>query len=267
MEGEIWNGLLRLGLVPGAASAALAVASRTDRGVSARANALTLRSDLAGEDLLRALNGISPEIWFTRLARVPESFRPRSATERWYRYWERPARRVPPSWTEGAKLFQGEIDVRSFGRGVGAEAPSRRSIRAVEVGIRSGWLTVDIHARSFVWGMVRKIISALRAFESGALPIDRLRKAVEGTMRLPLPLAEPERLVLWEVTYPIPWELERPELARGQRKHVEAQRLFAEARAEMWNELVPLRKAARSWSRTTIARGASSAVTPGPGSP
>ncbi|MCI4322345.1 MAG: hypothetical protein L3K05_08590, partial [Thermoplasmata archaeon] len=64
------------------------MASRTDRGVSARGNALALTSPLPGAGLLRALNGLRPEIFFTAATEVEEAFRPRAARSRTYRYWE-----------------------------------------------------------------------------------------------------------------------------------------------------------------------------------
>lgn len=65
---------------------------------------------------------------------------------------------------------------------------------------------IEVRAPSFVWGMVRKIVAALREVDAERLSIARLRDAVEGATRLPLPLAEPEPLVLWEVEYPMAWE-------------------------------------------------------------
>ncbi len=65
---------------------------------------------------------------------------------------------------------------------------------------------IEVRAPSFVWGMVRKIVAALREVDSERLSISRLRDAVEGATRLTLPLAEPEPLVLWEVEYPMAWE-------------------------------------------------------------
>jgi hypothetical protein len=54
--------------------------------------------------------------------------------------------------------------------------------------------------------MVRKIVAALREVEEGRLSVARLEAALHGRTRLTLPMAEPERLVLWEVEYPLPWQ-------------------------------------------------------------
>jgi tRNA pseudouridine38-40 synthase len=183
------------------------VASRTDRGVSARANALALESALGGPALLRSLNGISPDLFFTAAAEIPFDFRVRGATRRVYRYYD--AREIADrTRTErAAGLFTGEIDVRSLGRGLPISLPVRRSVESVSLRPIPGGTEIEVRAPSFVWGMVRKIVAALREVDEGRLSISRLRAALEGTVRLPLPLAEPEPLVLWDVEYPIPWTL------------------------------------------------------------
>jgi tRNA pseudouridine38-40 synthase len=223
--------------------AGLAVASRTDRGVSARGNALALTSSLPPAALLHALNGISPEIWFSAIAPVPEGFRPRAASQRWYRYWERPADQVPARWAEAAATLSGRVDARSFGRGLPASEPTWRDLDIVEGTIDHGWLVVDVRARSFVWGMVRKIISALRAVEAGSLPVPALREAIRGDRRLSLPLAEPDRLVLWETIYSIPWAVERSTLTPYQERHRRAAIRRAQVRAEIWSRVGGIREA------------------------
>ena len=205
VEGELLVGLRRQGVSDSLESARLEVASRTDRGVSARANALAVSTDRPGPVLLRCLNGIAPDIFFTAAAPVPESFRVRGAVRRVYRYFEPGTSGTAKRWRELSRLFAGPVDVRSFGRGLRHETPLVRTVEAVEVREIPGGLVVEIRAPSFVWGMVRKIVGALRECASGRLSEPRLRAALEGRERLTLPLAEPERLILWEVEYPIPW--------------------------------------------------------------
>ncbi|MCI4366878.1 MAG: hypothetical protein L3K08_03915, partial [Thermoplasmata archaeon] len=66
-------------------------------------------------------------------------------------------------------------------------------------------LVLDIRGRSFVWGMVRKIVSALRAHATGGISLSEIESAIRGEERLSLPLAEPDRLVLWEVRHGVRW--------------------------------------------------------------
>jgi tRNA pseudouridine38-40 synthase len=223
------EGALRKGLTRSASDSAirlttLEVASRTDRGVSARGNALTVESRLEGPAILRVMNGASPDIWFTDAAPVPEEFRVRRAQRRVYRYFESDAGRSLERTRAAAQLFRGEVDVRSFGRQLTSGPPARRPIEAVEVLPEpEGWV-IEVRARSFVWGMVRKIVAALREVDAGRLDLETLSAALRGEGRVALPLAEPEPLVLWDVEYPIAWTVHwtgpnRKQSSAAQRGH------------------------------------------------
>jgi len=196
-------------------SARIEVASRTDRGVSAIGNALTLTSGMGPSSILRALNGIAPDIVFTAASEVLESFRVRAAARRTYRYFEPTGSHDFRSWPAVARRFTGTIDVRSLGRALPVGDPVRRTVESVTVTVVPGGAVIEIQAPSFVWGMVRKIVAALREVETGRLSVDRLDSALQGHTRLTLPMAEPERLVLWSVDYSLPWE----HLWRGPNRH------------------------------------------------
>ncbi|MGA9839293.1 MAG: hypothetical protein WBF81_07705 [Thermoplasmata archaeon] len=205
------------------------MASRTDRGVSARANALGLRSGFSGPTLLRTLNGVAPDLRFTAASPIPQEFRVRRAVRRTYRYFDGGGRQDFELRTDAAALFVGAVDVRSFGRSVPAGSPLRRPVESVSVARVAGGSVVEVRARSFVWGMVRKIVAALREVEAGRLSIARLRGALDGTVRLSLPLAEPEPLVLWDVEYPFPWTISwrGPNRAQSEAVGREASRLWS----------------------------------------
>jgi tRNA pseudouridine38-40 synthase len=207
VEGEIRAGLVRQGVATSPAAARLEVASRTDRGVHARANVLAVSSDRSGPSLLRGFNGIAPDIFCTAAVPVPEGLRVRHAVRRVYRYFEPRDPVALESWQEAARLFRGPVDVRSFGRGLRADSPTVRTMESVEVRAVPGGLVIEFRAPSFVWGMVRKMVGAMREYDGGRLSLTHLRAALEGKERLTLPLAEPERLVLWEVEYPISWTI------------------------------------------------------------
>jgi len=226
VEGELLRGLVRLGVASSPDAAELAVASRTDRGVSARANAFAVTTGLSSGVFLRSLNGISTEITCTAAVPVADDFRVRRALRRTYRYFEPLGEHDPVRWERAARLFCGSVDIRSFGRGLPAGAPVERTIESVAVTVTEGGLVVEVRAPSFVWGMVRKIIAAIREHDAGRLPLTRLEAALKGRTRLTLPLAEPEGLVLWDVEYPFPWTLRwngpnRHQLARA-RSQVES---------------------------------------------
>lgn len=210
------------------------VASRTDRGVSARANALAITSALEGSRLLAALNRISPEIFFSHAAEVPAGFLVREARWREYRYYLPATIAGMERWPGWFPWFTAAaIDVRSLARGVAADRPLRRPIEAIELLPRSEGAELRIRAPGFLWGMVRKIVGALVEAGQGRLDPVRLHDALLGQIRLTLPMAPPEPLLLWEVEHGIPWTYSSPLWRRRQIEYFELERQRAQARAEV----------------------------------
>jgi tRNA pseudouridine38-40 synthase len=206
IEGVLRQGLKGRSIAAGSAGARLEVASRTDRGVSARANALVLSSELSAPSLLRRLNSIAPGLFFTACTEVPAEFRVRGARRRVYRYFEFGGEGRSARAEAALPLFRGRIDVRSFGRGLDAGRPCWRDLESVTREPHDQGSVLDVRAPSFVWGEVRKIVGALREVEAGRLSLTRLEAALQGRLRLTLPMAEPQGLVLWEVELPVVWE-------------------------------------------------------------
>ena len=238
VEGELLRALRRRGLRTEAGDGHLVVASRTDRGVSARANALALASRLDGPSLLRVLNGLVPDVFFSAAEPVAPECSPRRAELRRYRYFEPAGGRVETDWRRLLAHFVGPVDTRSFGRAVPSEAPAPREVTEARVRRDGPWLVIDLAAPSFVWGMVRKIVSAVRATASGTLPEAHLVDAIAGRRRLTLPLAEPDRLVLWEVVYPFDFRVQSPGFSLRQRKFWEGERHRASAHAVILDRIV-----------------------------
>jgi tRNA pseudouridine38-40 synthase len=216
VEGELLRGLVRLGVATAGEPVGLEVASRTDRGVSARANALAISSRHDAPELLRRLNAIDPHLFFTAATTVPDGFRVRAAVRRTYRYFEPTITDPDSPRLRAAALFTGRVDVRSLGRALPTGAPSWRAVESVTIRPLGGGSVIEVRAPSFVWGMVRKIVGALREVDAGRLPTERLRSALDGRTRLTLPMAEPEPLVLWDVQYEVPWSHRWPGPTRTQ---------------------------------------------------
>jgi tRNA pseudouridine38-40 synthase len=239
VESEIRRGCVRLGLVDQEAGLELEVASRTDAGVHARANVLTLEVDLPGPKLLRALNSVAPDLWFTHAAPVAREFRVRSAQRRWYRYLEPDPIGRRADWYAAARPFRGPVDVRSFARGLPPGVPCVRDLEPIRLHFSRGMLVLDIRGRSFVWGMVRKIVAALRAHAAGTLSVDAIGAAVRGERRLTLSYAEPERLILWEVRHGIRWTVRADQGTRSQALRFVRETQAVRVRTELLGSLAP----------------------------
>lgn len=237
MEGEILAGIERRGISGPPDGAKVDVASRTDRGVSARGNALVLTSSLPGPALLRALNGVAQEIVFTDARVVDESFRPRAAVSRTYRYLEAAPWGPLDAYRAAAVAVVGDIDVRSFGRGLPGGRPMIRTVHRFEVTEDGPGFVLEVSAPSFVWGMVRKLVGAIRQVAAKELDLATLRAAVAGRRRLTLPLAEPEPLLLWDVSYAVPWTVHATGLSKRQKAYFRTERHAAQVRHRLLGRL------------------------------
>lgn len=239
MEGEILRGLIRHRLLRRTGTSSLAVASRTDRGVSARANAVVIPSTLEGAALLRLLNGLAPDIFFTRAHAVPDDFRPREAESRTYLYLASRHDHDPTVWQRLAARFTRPVDARTFGRAVPLDRPTWRTITDARVRVEGEWIVLELTAPSFVWGMVRKMVAAIASVEEGTLSVPDLDAAIRGDRRLTLPLADPRGLILWEVRYPFSWEVEIDQFRVHRRQRWATTRRAAELRVQVLNRLLP----------------------------
>ncbi|HEV2317844.1 MAG TPA: hypothetical protein VGV89_09790 [Thermoplasmata archaeon] len=232
VEGDLRRGLVRCGIAASDEAAGLEVASRTDRGVSARANALALNSRMSGPTLLRTLNAIGPEMFFTAAAEIPATFRLRAARSREYRYSLEPNEPRVEQW-EGvaAPLLGRPIDVRSFSRGLPADRPAWRTLERIEIVVGPIRPQFRIVAPGFVWGMVRKLVQAFRDVSAGTLRSAHLEAAARGERRLFLALAAPQPLTLWSVEYDLDWEHRWSGATARQARYQAAQISEATARA------------------------------------
>lgn len=200
VEGECIAALRRARLLTDPQSAFFRSASRTDRGVSAVGNVIAFNAALRPEAVVGAFNGKARDVWAWAFAAVPESFHPRHARERWYRYH---LLEPPPMGRlrDAGRLFEGEHDFRWF---TSDPPASPMALREVEVQAEPGLVTIDVRARSFRRGMVRRIVAAMVSCASGDIEAGDIQAALEGE-RHDFGLAPAEPLVLMDVAYDIPF--------------------------------------------------------------
>jgi tRNA pseudouridine38-40 synthase len=212
----------------------LSVAGRTDAGVHAEGQVVSLEAEAEPDRLQRALNGmLGPEIAVRRAGRAPAGFDARhSATARSYRYrvrvgqvpdpftapfeWHRPGTYGLGPMRRAASLLVGEHDFASFcrpGRGSTVRRLERLAVRRVgevlEIGVRAG---------SFLHQMVRSLAGTLLAvgdghLEAGAIPdiLATRDRSAAG------PVAPPHGLTLVSVHYGAHPRTRRGSRAAGER--------------------------------------------------
>ncbi|MGC8859595.1 MAG: tRNA pseudouridine(38-40) synthase TruA [Thermoplasmata archaeon] len=132
--------------------------SRTDRGVSALGNVLGIKTSLGKGALLGILKNLR-NIYFYAYAEVDDSFNPRHAKERWYRYIALCAERDIEELRERSRYFIGTHDFSSFSRR--DDRNTIRKINSIEINRDGDFIIFDVRGDSFLWNMVRRIIGFL----------------------------------------------------------------------------------------------------------
>ncbi|NLA38057.1 MAG: tRNA pseudouridine(38-40) synthase TruA [Methanomicrobiales archaeon] len=204
VEGEFIAACRRLNLFEDWRDSGFAMAGRTDRGVHARRQVCSFRTD-EPDRAIQALNRVLPEdIWCTAWAGAPDEFHPRySATSRTYRYYFFPVPGDPARMNEAAGEFVGRHDFSAFAR-AGSRSPERDvlSARVFESG---PFAVFEVTGKSFLWNMVRGMATVLERVGRGEASAGYIARLLADPPGRRLPAAPPGGLVLWDICYEIPF--------------------------------------------------------------
>jgi len=189
-------------------------ASRTDRGVSALGNVVAFNTDFTG-DIVSALNANVSDIWFYGIAKTDESFNPRYAKERWYRYFLFNSGADVDKIKKASKLFAGIHDFTNFAR-IENRNPVRK-INSLKIKEKGNFIIIDVKAESFLWNMVRRIVSALEKAGKKEIKIDVIKNALESKKGFDFGSAKSEGLILMDVKYDFDFETDKKAIEKLKR--------------------------------------------------
>lgn len=198
VEGEFVAACMRLRLFDDWREANFATAGRTDRGVHARDQVCSFRTDMP-DRAIAALNQVLPaDIWCTAWAEVPEGFHPRySAVSRTYRYYFPGTPGNAAAMHAAAQAFVGRHDFSSFSRT--SERNPERKILAARVFEEGPFTVFEVTGESFLWNMVRCMATALERAGRGEAEAGEIVRLLAGPAEQRLPAAPPEGLILWDI--------------------------------------------------------------------
>jgi tRNA pseudouridine38-40 synthase len=200
----------------------LSVAGRTDAGVHARGQVVSVKADdVDPERVRRAVNGIlAPEVVMLSVRRAPDGFDARhSATAREYRYridlgpnpdpftaryvWHRPGALAISAMRRAARDLVGEHDFGSFGRSPQERGASTvRRLERLAVARHGDRLETSAKANAFLHQMVRSLVGTLVAVGEGKLEPDSMPEVLAALDRSRAgPVAPPHGLTLERVSY------------------------------------------------------------------
>ncbi len=203
VEDEVIRCLRRIEAVDSPEKARFRTASRTDRRVSALGNVVAFDTTFERGQLLQALNSQSDSVFFLGVAEVPDTFNPRRAHQRWYRYFHPIDGLDQDRLNSALKLFEGNHDFRRFCKPEGRETTKRiESITAFPIG---DFVVIDIRAREFLRNLIRRIVATAAQVAEGKASLDDVEAALRGEERS-FGLAPAEYLILMDVAYPFEFD-------------------------------------------------------------
>lgn len=218
VEGELLRLLRAGGAIRSVRGARFSSGSRTDGGVSAAWNVVAFDSSMPPGAIV-ALTSRAPDgLHLLSATTVPESWDPRRARSRTYRYFLASAWR----WSRARKaaaLFVGAHDFSNFRRADG-DKPPRAHLATLRYGTDASRTWLEFRAPFFLWQQIRRIVAALDGVERGRYALAQVRAALRSpSTRADLGIAPPEPLVLVRVdydavTFPAPPGVARARLAR-----------------------------------------------------
>lgn len=205
VEGDIINALRKINAIESPRAACFQSASRTDRGVSALCNVVAFNTELKKQNIVPAVNAHVKDIWLYGIKEVDEWFNPRYANQRWYRYLMLRDSFNIARMKECTKIFLGTHDFSNF-----ATASGKNPIRKIDyfcIKEKGVFLIADIKAESFLWHMVRKIISAVEKAGLEKMGLKDIQDMLCGEKRFfNLSLAKSEPLILMDIKYNFKFE-------------------------------------------------------------
>ena len=202
-------------------SSTVQLAGRTDKGVHSVGQIVLVKTDKRFN--VDGVNKYLPDdIRLWAHAKAPEDFKPRhSILMRHYRYYlETTELNLDLSLMKQAtQLLTGSHNFSLLSKPDGNRGTSA-TILNMSLRAANGALAIDVYGISFLWKLVRKIVSLLTRIGTGELQLNTVRKLLEQTNVLPggIAPAPPENLVLLDVVVPIRMNVSKHSIRRMQKE-------------------------------------------------
>jgi|Deesub1362A_J573_1020465.scaffolds.fasta_scaffold00016_101 tRNA pseudouridine38-40 synthase len=203
VEGELIEGFEKLGIV----ASNFQRAGRTDKGVSALGNVFAVTTNIKISP--RMLNSvISRNIRVYGIREVSDDFNPRNeALERVYKYFLYDEGYDLELLKKGIKVFEGIHSFHNFC--VSDKRNPIRRINKADINKEGEFFVVTLSGKSFLWQMVRRIMTALKKVGNGEITLENLKMYFNPEINKKIPPSGPEGLILWDIRYPFEFNYEK----------------------------------------------------------
>jgi tRNA pseudouridine38-40 synthase len=203
VEGELLSALKNIGLINEIGECGFGIAGRTDRGVHALGNVVSFLTE--GEVIINQINDALPRsINILAQARVPLRFKTRYAESRHYRYLminddDNVSNFNLDKMIEAAMIFKGTHNFLNFSKR--SERNPVRTILEIRVVNEGDVIILDVIGESFLWNMIRKMVTVLLNVFEGDLEPKEIYHYLDPQKTVLIKPAPPEGLILVDVNY------------------------------------------------------------------
>jgi tRNA pseudouridine38-40 synthase len=202
IEGTLIQALQKIGIIGNGRRIGFSASGRTDKGVHALGAVVAVETNAPMLATPRVINAQLPaDIWTWASAYVPLSFDARrSAARRTYQYMLYDRGYDVRAMRSASELLQGIHDFKNFT--LEKDSSTIREIKSIGVRVSGSFVTIDITADSFLWNMVRRIVTGLTLVGSGKRDVAWVREMLHPERHAEgLRAAPPYGLILTKVDY------------------------------------------------------------------
>jgi tRNA pseudouridine38-40 synthase len=243
IEGELYKALRDLGIIEDPKSANFVSAGRTDAGVHALGQVVAFDTEKLNLAIPRVINSKLPNsIWAWAHAIVPDDFNPRyDAVCRSYRYIMSGEQYDISKIRSATKLLIGTHDFANFCT-ADEDRGTVRNVKRIDVRVSGAFTKIDVQADSFLWNMVRKMVTSLMMVGSGVRDLEWLEQMLDPeSYEEGVEPAPAYGLTLMQVDYTLPIEWTDDGYAiRRAREHVHEHLVRHRVMGEVLEQLVPM---------------------------
>jgi tRNA pseudouridine38-40 synthase len=201
VESELLGALEEVGVIENLGQSNYSIAGRTDRGVHALGNVVSFRTRKM--PIINQVNDILPrDIRILGFAQVPIGFKTRYANKRHYRYIlcnVNDELMDIEKMQEAAHLMEGTHNFINFSKKT--ERNPMRRVDSVTITVTNQNYLFDVVGESFLWNMVRKMVTVLKNVGNGELSVDEVKQFFKPQHTPSITPMPPESLILMDVSY------------------------------------------------------------------
>ncbi|MGB8232993.1 MAG: tRNA pseudouridine(38-40) synthase TruA [Methanobacterium sp.] len=203
VEGELIKAFKRAGVMETPDKSRYSIASRTDRGVHALGNVVSLKTDF--EATINQINYyLPPSIQIIGKTEVPDGFKPRFAEYRHYKYvlFNYPYDEEEldlKKMQSASNILEGSHNFQNFTKR--SERAPDRNVKELKISQNKMITVIDVVAESFLWNMVRKMVQVIRMVGMGEIEEQEISLLLNPNIPASITPLPPDGLILMDVKY------------------------------------------------------------------